>query len=115
MKTVTIKYFDKDEQAICNYKYAYPTDKELLEIFPEAKEIIPQKIQDWTRVKGKLLAKEMIPYFKKCNELKDDLKIAFWKEAYRHCAGRFNEVIKQIKRLRRLEAMIYVPENFEDW
>lgn len=115
MKTITIKYFDEDEQTICDYQYKYPTEKELLEIFPEAKEIIPQKIQDWTRIKGKLLAKETIPYFKKCNELKDDLKKAFWKEAYKYCAGRFNEVIRQLDRLKRLDAMLKTPGRFENW
>ena len=60
MPKIRIEYFDNEEQSICNYQYNYPPEKELLEIFPEAKEIIPQKIQDWTKVKGKLLGKEIV-------------------------------------------------------
>lgn len=51
MKTITIEYFYEKEQSICDYKYNYSTDKELLKIFSEAKEIITQKIQDW-RIKS---------------------------------------------------------------
>ena len=47
---------------LCRYEevptFSYPTEIELLKIFPEAKEIILKKIDEWTRVKGKLLCKE---------------------------------------------------------
>ena len=112
---ISIRYFDFEEIPSI-YEYQYPTDRELLEIFPEAKNIIPLKIDDWLRRKGKLLSKETIPFFRKCNALSDEFARAFWKEAYAYLAGGFNEIIRQLKRLRRLEALMADPErasNFE--
>jgi hypothetical protein len=39
-------YFDEEEQNIQEYCYDYPDDRELLEIFPEGKEIINQKLKE---------------------------------------------------------------------
>ena len=116
MKTLSIKYEDFDG-APSIYEYQYPTGRELLEIFPEARETIQEKIQDWLRVKGKLLCKETIPYLKKCNTLKDEFAKAFWKEAYCYFAKGFNAALDHLKRLRRLEAILTCPEDsrkFED-
>lgn len=115
MKTIRVKYFDEEDQAVCNYQFTYPQEQELLEIFPEAREIIQFKIQAWARAKGKLICKETIPYLKMCNALKDPFAQAFWKEVYLVMAGRFNECLRQLARLRRLEAMLTAPDNFKGW
>lgn len=116
MRTITIRYEDFEDVPSV-YEYQYPAERELLDIFPEAKGIIPLKTQDWLRAKGKLLAKETIPYFKKCNALKDEFARAFWKECYAYFAGGFNHIIKQLKRLRKLEALLNCSgdgNNFEE-
>ena len=111
-----ISYFDFEEIPSM-YEYQYPTNQELLEIFPEAKNIISLKINEWLRRKGKLLSKETIPYLKKVNVLKDEFTRAFWKEAYAYLAGGLNSCIAHIKRLKRLESLMSSPEGsrrFED-
>ena len=111
MKKLRFSYWDEDN--VCTYGYEYPQDKELLDIFPEAKKIIPKKIKKWKKQKKHILKTETIPYFEKCNRLKDDFKKAFWKEAYGHFASGFNETIKQLKRLKRLQAILKCPEGAE--
>lgn len=117
MRTITIRYFDEVEQGIYDYQYDYPTETELLQIFPEAKNIIPFKSNDWMKRKGKILAKETIPYLKKVNVLKDEFSRAFWKEVYAYLAGGLNSCVAHIKRLKRLESLMRSPEGsrrFED-
>ena len=55
--------------------YRFPTDIELLKIFPEAKEIISQKIDEWLRVKGKVFCKEVQPALEKISKVKDFYKL----------------------------------------
>lgn len=43
---VRLEYWDEEEQRYERYEFDYPTDKELLTIFPEAKDIIPLKIKE---------------------------------------------------------------------
>ena len=104
------KYQDRDGVTFA-YEYEYPGSKELLEIFPEAKRIIPEKIKEWKEVKKKIIEEETVPFFEKCNRLKDEFKRAFWKEAYGYFAGGFNETIAQLKRLRRLEGLLKYSQN----
>ena len=110
MGMISIRYAGVEGDS-CIYEYTYPYDRELLEVFPEAESLVPHKINDWLRQKGKILAKETIPYFKKCNALKDEFSRAFWKECYRYLAGRFNEIERNLTRLKRLEVIINAPER----
>jgi hypothetical protein len=95
---------------LCRYeevpRFVYPTEIELLKIFPEAKEIIPQKIDEWTRVKGELLSEEVIPALKKIGAIKDDFSRWFWREAYKSLVNpRFIEAVEQSARLERLKIL----------
>ena len=104
------KYQDRDGVTFA-YEYEYPGSRELLEIFPEAKRIIPEKIKEWEEAKQKIIKEETIPFFEKCNRIKDDFSRAFWKEVYAYMASGFNETIRQLKRLRRLEGLFKYPED----
>lgn len=95
---------------LCRYEevpaFPYPTEIELLKIFPEAKEIIQQKIGEWTIVKEKLLSEEVIPALKKINAIYDDFSRWFWKEAYKSLVNpRFVEAVEQLVRLERLQIL----------
>ena len=86
--------------------FPYPTEIELLKQFPEAKEIIPQKIDEWTRVKGKLLSEEVIPVLKRISGIKDDFSRWFCKEAYKSLVNPiFIEAVDQLARLERLQIL----------
>ena len=77
-----------------------------MKIFPEAKKIIPQKIDDWTRVKRKLLSEEVIPALKKISVIKDDFSRWFCKETYKILVNsRFIEALEQLSRLERLQIL----------
>ena len=77
-----------------------------MKIFPEGKEIIRQKINEWTRVKGKLLCEEVTPTLKKISDIKDDFSRWFWKEAYKSLVNpRFIEAVEQLARLERLQIL----------
>lgn len=114
MRKLQIEYQGCDG-VLCVYEFDYPSEKELLEIFPEAKEIIPLKIKEWEKRKKEIIKRETIPYLKKCNALKDEFAKVFWKEVYGYLAGGFNEIIRQLKRLRRLEFLISAPTACQDW
>jgi hypothetical protein len=106
----SIRYLDFDDTPSA-YEYSYPNDFELINIFPEAKEIIPLKIKEWRRAKNKIVKTETVPYLTKCNLLSDEFAKAFWKEAYHYSAGAFNYVVAQLKRLERLQAIIDDPQG----
>jgi hypothetical protein len=106
-----IEYQDfEDEQSV--YEYSYPSDLELINIFPESKELIPLKIKEWRREKRKIVKTETIPYLTKCNLLSDEFSKAFWKEVYSYIAGAFNYIVAQVTRLERLKAIIDNPEGY---
>jgi len=97
-------------EELCRYEevptFPYPTEIELLKIFPEAKEMIRQKIDEWIRVKGRLLNQEVIPALNRINAIKDDFTRWFWKEAYKSFVNpRFIEAIEQLARLERLQIL----------
>jgi len=108
MVTINEKTYWNNE--LCRYEevptFPYPTEIELLKIFPEGKEIIRQKINEWTRVKGKLLCEEVTPTLKKISDIKDDFSRWFWKEAYKSLVNpRFIEAVEQLARLERLQIL----------
>lgn len=82
-------------------------DKELLNIFPEAKEIIPAKIAEWEEQKKKLMETYLKPYLKRVKEIctGNREKYLFWREAakYSVMGDRLREVISHLHRLKRLQ------------
>ena len=79
------------------------TDLQLLEIFPESKGIIPEKIFEWETQKDELLEiiKSKLALLKK--ETEDKNSRIFWREWVKACEGQeLFEVEKQITRLKRL-------------
>ena len=96
----------------CRYEevptFPYPTEIELLKIFSEAKEMIPQKIDEWIRVKGELLNEEVVPALKRISGIKDDFSRWFWKEAYKSLVNpKFVESVEQLARLERLRILTF--------
>jgi hypothetical protein len=79
--------------------------KDLLETFPEAKEIIDKKIDEWTRVKGKVFCKKILPILEDIDKMSDEFARWFWRKAFVTCAlpERFKEATKQLKRLKMLK------------
>jgi len=94
------------------YEYNYPNDFELINIFTEAKEIIPLKLEEWQREKHHILKTETFPYFKKCKFLSGAFKQAFWKEIYHYMADAYNYIDKQCIRLGRLQSIINDPQGY---
>jgi len=110
----TISYYD-DDAVYCEYEYEYPNTKEILEIFPEAAKIIPQKIKEWEEKKADIIKTETAPYFEKCNKIKDKDKRDFCKQLYGHMADDFNHIIEQLSRLKKLEGLVRYPKgNFDE-
>ena len=106
-------YFDEDTQTyLAVPSFAYPTETELIKIFPEANEIIMRKINDWTRVKGKVFCKEILPIIQKIDAIQDGFTRWFWKEAYKQCflPGRYKRAIDSLERLKRLKLIATKPE-----
>lgn len=80
------------------------TDLELLEIFPEAKEIIPTKIIEWESQKKEVVAviKSKLAAIKR--ETKDENSRIFWREWVKACEGQeLFEIENQISRLKNLQ------------
>jgi len=108
MVVINEKTYWNDE--LCRYEevptFPYPTEIELLKIFPEAKDVIPQKIDEWIRAKGKLFSEEVVPTLKMISDIKDDFSRWFWKEAYKFLVNpSFIEALKQLARLERLKIL----------
>ena len=111
-----IEWWSEAEQRYEQREYEYPDDKELIDIFsPESKEIIERELDKNIRKGGKLLSKETLPYFKKCDQLQNEVARSFWKQAYFQEAGWYKAISKNIKRLRRLKALINPSESFKNW
>ena len=80
------------------------TDTQLLEIFPEAKEIIPEKIIEWETQRDELVGviKSKLTLIKR--KSKDKNTLMFWREWVKACEGQqLLEVEKQITRLKQLQ------------
>jgi len=79
------------------------TDRELLEIFPEAKEIIPEKLKEWQEREKEI--KEVIKHDLRLirSRVKDSFSRWFWREVVKVYVGdELLEVERQIQRLKRL-------------
>jgi hypothetical protein len=80
------------------------SDRELLEIFPEAKEIIPEKVKEWQEKEKEI--KKVIKYKLRLirNRVKDTFSRWFWREVVKMYVGdELLEVERQIQRLKRLK------------
>ncbi|MEK7550810.1 MAG: CHC2 zinc finger domain-containing protein [Patescibacteria group bacterium] len=80
------------------------TDSQLLDIFPEAKDIIPEKIFEWGAQRDELIKiiKSKLALIKR--EAKDENSRMFWREWVKACEGKeLLEVENQIVRLKRLQ------------
>ena len=82
------------------------TDKELLKIFPEAKEVIPEKIQEWEEERDRFseTIKKKLTLIKR--RLSDEFSQWFWREWVKISDGA--ELLKaenQISRLKRLQSV----------
>ncbi len=87
------------------------TDKELLEIFPEAKEIIPEKIQEWEEEKSKIhnIIKKKLTLVK--NKVSDEFWQWFWRWAIKMTNG--EEFLIADGHIKRLKRLLSVTENNE--
>lgn len=87
-------------------------NKELLEIFPEAKPIIKRNLRLWKQEKQRLLKEEIQPFFDKADK-QDAFTAAYWKERYVYTATGYGFVCDQIKRLNLLNLLITNPKEYE--
>jgi hypothetical protein len=88
--------------------FPYPSELELLKLFlPEAKEIIEQKICEWTAVKEKVFNEEVLPVLKKIAAIPDESIRNFNLEAYKSCfvPQEYVEALEQLARLERLKLL----------
>lgn len=79
------------------------SDRELLQVFPQAKETLPEKLKEWQDRKKEI--KEVIKYNLRLirSRVKDSLSRWFWREVVKmKVADELLEVERQIQRLKRL-------------
>nr|BDD44706.1 hypothetical protein 12 [bacterium] len=113
-----LEYFDHDTLLWVDYSFEYPNDIELLNIFPEAKEIIQAKLSEWTREKQALMEAEVRPIYRKLRAIKDQASRDFWTKVYLAKSGRRRQIKENLARLNELQALITRPglqdahENF---
>jgi len=93
------------------YEYAYPSDIDLLTIFPESREIIPLKLREALTAKRRIIRTETKPYLNACNNAQDAFSCQFWKEVYAYLAGGFIAATANCERLERLSMLISDPEG----
>lgn len=102
-----IRYYDKEDASYAEYCYEYPDEKELLEVFPEAQEIVPAKIKELTEQREEILENKVRPYLRAVNQLKDKFSRQYWKQAFALCqCGDLEAVEKNLKRLTRLKQVM---------
>ncbi len=88
------------------------TDKELLEIFPEAKEMILLKLAEWREEREKVLSdiQEKLALLKR--EAKDDFTYFFYREVLKYFDGK--ELLGIDKRIARLQRLLNVYDGREN-
>jgi len=82
---------------------------ELLEIFPEAKEVIRTKIREWQEQQEKIINREIRPFLKSLKkEVKDEFTAWFIEKVFEifYVGDRLIQTIKQMERLKRLEIIV---------
>ena len=87
-------------------EFPYPMELELIQIFPECRQIIPLKIREWTFIKDKIMNEDILPILKKIYAIKDEFSRWFWKEALKCFLPKFYmQAIANLKRLERLKLL----------
>ena len=104
MKTVGVVL---DEELIFEApEFQIPSELELVKIFPECKEIIGQKIKEWTEIKDKIMAKDILPILKKINAIEDKFSRWFWLQVLKGMLpALYVQAITNIERLKRLKLL----------
>lgn len=83
------------------------TDKELLELFPEAKALIPEKIAEWKEEQKACVADIEDNLTLITSRVFDEISISFWREWVKLTNGKELQLIEgHILRLERLQAFI---------
>jgi len=87
------------------------TDKELLETFPEAKKIIPEKIKEWKQKRNKLveIIKKKLTLIK--YKITDEFSRWFWREWIKVNEG--EELLKIDEHIARLKRLLLVARGWE--
>lgn len=85
------------------------TDKELLEIFPEAKQIIPEKIKEWEKKRKELveIIKKKLSLIK--DKITDEFSQWFWREWVKVNEG--EELLKIDRHIARLKGLLAVVQG----
>lgn len=100
-------YYDEEEERYMEMPaFSYPSDKELLEIFPEAKEIIPAKIKELKERKKDILKKSVKPLLEALRYCPNDFTRWYCREVIK--ISHAEDLVKintNIERLRRLEQL----------
>lgn len=117
MKMEKVYYYDEDSchfvKVPRRYYHHCLTDRELLEVFSEAKEVISQKIKEWENIQEEINKKEVKPYLRKVKKIEDEFSQWFWKEVLKLLVNpKLIKAINNIQRLRRLEFIAnYKPKK----
>lgn len=106
---ITVSYYH--EGSMCSYTYEYPNVLEILEIFPEAADIVPKALRAARKRKRHIIETETKPYLARCQALQDGFSEAFWKEAYMHLARGFRSAVADCERLERLSGIMTDPSK----
>lgn len=83
------------------------TDKELLELYPEARALIPEKIAEWKQEQKECVADIEYNLTLIASRVFDEISLSFWREWVKLTNGKELQRIEgQILRLERLQAFI---------
>lgn len=105
------EFYDYANELEMEWKQSMPklTDKELLAIFPEAKEIIPEKIKEYGEEKAEIIdtIKKQLSLIK--DRTSDDFSRYFWRQWVKATEGA--ELLKTEKQITRLKRLAFVSSG----
>lgn len=105
------EFYDYANEMEKEWKASMPrlTDKELLAIFPEAKEIIPEKIREWQEKEKEItdIIKKQLILIK--NKTNDEFSRWFWRQWVKVNEGA--ELLKIEKHIMRLKRLLFVSSG----
>lgn len=104
-------FYDLADHLEKEWKQSMPrlTDKELLAIFPEAREIIPEKLKEREGEKGEIIdtIKKQLILIK--NKTSDELSRYFWRQWIKATEG--TELLKTEKHITRLKRLLFISSG----
>ncbi|GEM_PF-1624434 len=120
-----ISYFDEKNGFSDNYSYEYPSESELLEIFPESVLIIPVKLKEWKKRRDKAsnrIKKALKKYYGEHDAI-TEVERSFAEGVCDVMVPELEESLKHISRLERLQRLMIskakeragIPTNREDF